>query len=149
MRKKIGIALLAALVSLVMAGMVIGCTQGAVSGSDVVEIQRFKQTTSGLEITNYQVVFKQTPEEWNALSSEDKEELAKVGFDQAIEKMKADGVSNYNITASTVLGPMPNGIDNSQLAFFLDRENSLLQIYSEPDAEGRPHIVAEVPVTLP
>jgi hypothetical protein len=147
--KKIFVALLAALVSLIMAGLVVGCTQEAVGGSDIVDIQRFRQATSGLEMTNYQVVFKQTPDEWNALSSEDKEKLAKTGFDQAIEKMKADGVSNYNITAHTVPGPMPNGIDKSQLAFFLNREESLLQIYSDPDAEGMPRVVATVPVTLP
>jgi hypothetical protein len=142
--KKLIAALLVALMSLTMAAVLVGCdggdssdgAGGAKTSSDITSIQVFKQNAGGIDISNYQVVYKQTPDEWNALSDDAREKLVTEGYDQALAQIQMDQVSNYNITGNTALG----ADEKSQLTFMLDHENLSLLIFG---ADGQ---TAELPL---
>jgi hypothetical protein len=145
-------ALFAALLALVMAGLpLVGCGGGSGGASDVVTIQTSRMMVNdSIEMTNYQAVFKQTPAEWNALSDADKEKLARIGFDQVLEQIAADGVSNYSIRGATSAGTDDAGNPTEpQQAFFLNTEESVLLIYTGTDGSTKPEITAQVAVELP
>jgi hypothetical protein len=154
MYKKAGMALFTVLLSLVMAGLLGACgdkenTLGA-ENSDIVKIEAFHQTLNDvIDMTNYQVVFKHTPEEWIALSDAEKERLAKDGYDKAVEQIRADAVSNYNIHGTTTPVEDAEGNLTTQQAFILDIEASVLKICSGVDDAKKPIFSAEVPVELP
>jgi hypothetical protein len=94
MKKKFIAAVVAALVALSLMGLLVGCNgEGAAvseeqAAKDIVEVQVFKQNSSGVNISNYQVVYKQTPDEWNALSDSERQGLATAGYKEALEQIK-------------------------------------------------------------
>jgi nucleoside phosphorylase len=136
MRKNIKSTLFATLIALVMtapAVLLTGCGGGGASSNaadDIVTIQTGRQLVNDtVEMTNYQVVFKQTPEEWDALSEADKERLALAGYDQACAQIVADEVSNFHILGMTSPGEDAEGNPtDSQQAFFLNLEEGTLLI---------------------
>jgi hypothetical protein len=156
MYKKVGMALFAVLVSFAMTGLLVGCgekdnTPGAPT-SDIVEIAASHQTVNDvIDMTNYTVVFKHTPEEWVALSDAERERIAKAGYDQAVEQIRADAVSNYSVRGTTTPVEDAEGNLTTQQAFILDVEASVLKICKgvEADNAKKPVISAEVPVELP
>jgi hypothetical protein len=135
---------------------------GGVSESDtsnITEIRTFRQTEGGIaERTTYQAIFKQTPEEWNALSDEDRETLAQMGFEQIIEQIKTDEVSNYGIQGMTSpAAEAENASAGGQLAFMLYRDEGgetadvlqdVLLIYTDADGTGNPVVATQVVVDL-
>jgi hypothetical protein len=148
MYKKALAALVAALVSGVLLGLLGGC--GVATEASIVDIQTFRQTSNQVEMTNYQVNFKQTPDEWIALSTKDKEKLTQLGFDKALEQIAADGTSSYNISGMTAAGTdADGGATKPQSAFFLNRERGLLLVHSGVDDQKQPVVVSEIPVELP
>jgi hypothetical protein len=154
--KKAGSALLnalfAALLALTMAtavGLLTGCGGGGVSSDatdDIVTIQTGRQLVNDtVEMTNYQVVFKQTAEEWNALSEADKERLALAGYDQACKQIVTDEVSNFNIQGMTSPGEDTEGSQaEPQQAFFLNLEESALLI--KTGTETTATVAVELPL---
>ncbi|MDR2105969.1 MAG: hypothetical protein LBP24_01005 [Coriobacteriales bacterium] len=141
----------AAALALITAGLLlVGC--GGIGGaSDIVAIETSRMMVNdSIEMTNYQAVLKQTPTEWNALSAEDKEELARIGFDQILERIAADGTSNFSIRGATSAGTDAAGNPTEpQQAFFLNTEESVLLIYTGTDGSTAPEITAQVAVELP
>jgi hypothetical protein len=156
MYKKAGMALFAMLLSFAVTGLLVGCeekddTPGAPT-SDIVEISASHQTVNDIiDMTNYQVVFKHTPEEWIALSDAERERLVKLGYDKVVEQIRADGVSNYNIYGTTAPVEDAEGNLTTQRTFFLNIETSVLNICKgvEADNPKKPAVSAEVPVELP
>lgn len=157
MFKKAALALLAALVSCVMMGSLIGCGNDAgddtpSSGiSEILEINTLHQTLNDIvDITNFQIVYKYTYVEWNALSDAEKERLAKAGFEQASELIRTDGVSNYNINGMSVPGEDADGNPlRSQQLFALDLEESALVIWRVAGDSTPPEVTATISVELP
>jgi hypothetical protein len=138
MKKKLIIALLTALMPLSMMGLLVACDGGdgaAAGGSEEpAEIQVFKQNSNGIEITNYQIVLKQSAEEWNALSAEEQGKIALSGYNDVQAKIAEDGVSNYNVTGQTAPGKDAEGAATpTQIAFILNHETGKLQLLG---AEG-------------
>jgi hypothetical protein len=154
MYKKIGMALFAVLLSFTMMDLLVGCeekegTPGAET-SDILRIEAFHQTVNDIiDMTNYVVVYKHTPDEWIALSDAERERLAKTGYDQAVEQIRADAVSNYSIRGTTT--PVEDAEENltTQQTFILDIEANVLKICAGVDDTNRPIFSAEVPVELP
>jgi hypothetical protein len=145
MYKKALAALVAALVSGVLLGLLGGCAADPVN-----DIQTFRQTSNQVEMTNYQVNFKSTPDEWIALSTKDKEKYVQLGFDLALEQIAADGTSSYNISGMTAAGTDADGeATKPQSAFFLNRERGLLLVHNGVDDQNQPVVVSEIPVELP
>jgi hypothetical protein len=136
---------------LALAGLLVACGNSGdgtsdTKTSDLVEIQPFPQEANGVAMTVYQPIFKQTPEEWNALSPEERERIAKMGFEQTLIQVETDAVSNYGILAKT--SPGTDAADG-QLAFILDLEKAVLVIYTDAEGSGIPTPVAEVAIELP
>lgn len=133
--KKLIVVLMVALMSFALAGILAGCTgndggEANKPPAGVTGIQVFKQNAGGVDISNYQVDYKHTPDEWNALSDNAREKLVSDGYSYAKARIAEDKVGNYNITGNTALGVD----ETSQLAFILDHENSTLLIFG---AEGQ------------
>jgi hypothetical protein len=156
MYKKTGIALFAVLLSFAMMGLLVGCGEKedgsgtAAISPDIVEIATSHQTVNDIiDMTNYQVVFKYTSEEWIALSDAERERLAKSGYDEAVEQIRADAVSNYNIRGTTTPVEDAEGNLTTQQTFFLDIEASVLKICAGADDAKKPIVSAEIPVELP
>jgi hypothetical protein len=155
MYRKVGVALFTVLVSMIVAGLLVGCggtsdTPGAGATSDIVRIEASHQTVNDvIDMTNYTVVFKHTPEEWIALSDAERERLARAGFDQAAEQIRTDTVSNYSVRGVTTPVEDAEGNLNSQQTFILNVETNVLMICAGADDAKKPIISAEVPVELP
>jgi hypothetical protein len=142
--------IVAALLSVSVMPMLFGCpSDGTTSPSAVREIMTTKATAGNVAITNYQVVYNYSPSEYRALSVTEMENLAKTGYDQAVEKIKADGVSNFTIYGMTASDPNLESNSKSQMMFMLDHETSELVIYGDTDSDGRNIEVGRVSVTYP
>jgi hypothetical protein len=135
MKNRIIAVLFIACMTASLFGLLVGCTGGGGGAAeepstDIVEIQTFNQDSNGINITNYQVVFKQTADEWNALTDADRDKLAVAGFDAALAKIKEDSVSNYNIIGQTSPGKDDAGnATATQLAFIYDSEAITVQVF--------------------
>jgi hypothetical protein len=134
MKKNLIAVLIAALMSLSLMGLLVACDGGETAGTDAAaesaEIQVFKQNSNGVEISNYQIALKQTADEWNGLTEEEREKIATSGYNDALAKIEADGVSNYNIIGQTAVGSGADGASaEAQVGFMLDHEEEALQIY--------------------
>jgi hypothetical protein len=153
MHRKVLAAVVAALVSSILLGMLglLGACSPATEAS-IESIDDFPQLSNDVPITNYRVNYKQTPKEWQALSTEDQIKLAQLGFDKALEKIAADGTTNFNITGMTTSGTDADGnLIAPQSTMFLSHERGVLLVHSGVDAENPnlPVVVAEIPVELP
>jgi hypothetical protein len=129
MKRIVGVAL-AAMLAFSMMGLLAGCGKGA---NDIATISVGTQVSNDVTMSNYEVRLKDSVN-WSSLSDSDREKIAKAGYTQAQDKIKEDGVHNYNIIGITAEGG---------LAFQFDREHSLVLIYVD-DAKS-----AEVAVELP
>jgi acetylglutamate synthase len=146
MYRKALAVVVAALVSAVLLGLLGAC---GVSAEDSIEsITTTQQTSEGIPITNYRVNYTQTPEEWQALSSEDKQKLAQLGFDKVLEQVAADATSTFTAVGVTA----DSDTADSELAVFLNRDQSVLLVYGGVDnsaTPAQPILVTEIPVELP
>jgi hypothetical protein len=153
MRKKVLTATIVALVSgvlLGLLGMLSAC--GVATEASIESITVSRQVSNEIPITNYRVNYKQTPEEWQALSTDDKAKLAKLGFEKVLEQVEADGTSNFNATGMTASGTDAEGnLMAPQSTMFLSREQGILLVYSgvDPENPNLPVAVTEIPVELP
>ena len=142
--------IVAAVLSVSVMPMLFGCpSDGTTSESAIREIVKTTSTSGNIVITNYQVVYNYSPSEYKALSVTEKENLAKTGYDQVVEKIKTDGVSNFTIYGMTASDPNMEGNSKSQLMFMLDHETSELAIYGDSDADGKNTEVGRVSVAYP
>jgi hypothetical protein len=148
MGKTIRTMFLGVIVSCFLAVLLVGCGENAPGEdpNDIVEIQVFEQTLNDtINMKNYQVILKTTTTEWNALSDEDRERLARAGYAKALEQIAADETSNYNILGKTSVDvEADEDSPRSQLAFFLNREEEALEIYVDTENSGKPVVVATV-----
>jgi hypothetical protein len=142
MRKKFAAAVLASLASLLaisLLGGLLGCSGDKDVASlsdpdaDIVEIQTFEMSSNEVAVTNYQVIFRQTSAEWDALSSADRETLVIAGFNAALAKVGEDGSDSYNILGQT--SPDEEGA-SAQMAFIYNREANTLKYYVGAEAAG-------------
>jgi hypothetical protein len=153
MHKKVLAAAVVALVSGVLFALfsLLGACSVATEAS-IESITTSKQLSNEVPITNYRVNYKQTPEEWQALSTEDKTKLAQLGFDKVLEQIAASGTSNFSITGMTASGTDAEGnLVEPQSTMFLNRDQGVLRVHSGMDAENPnlPAVVAEIPIELP
>jgi hypothetical protein len=152
MRKHALAALLSALLLLSATGLLVGCAKNdeqTQTPSETVQIEAFKMTSGNVEFTNYVITLQQTPEEWNALSTQEQENLAQAGFASAVEQIRTNEASNYNIQGMTATTDSAGTRIDSQVAYRLDLENSALLLFSITDDSGAPTTVAEIAVELP
>ncbi|MDR0347030.1 MAG: hypothetical protein LBH56_01470 [Coriobacteriales bacterium] len=164
MRKKILVLLLTALTLFALAGTLVACgnegtdtppadenlnpREAELVPLEIVKVNTTQQTVANaIEMTNFQVVFKHSPEEWNALSSERKRELAQGAYDKMIEWINADGISNFHIQG--VSSYDKDAGETAQMAFFMSYDESLLKIYTGTDGTGKGIVTDELPINLP
>jgi hypothetical protein len=147
-RTAVSTLLLALVMVLTMTVPLIGCGSGISSDAndDIVTIKTGKQLVNDtIEMTNYQVVFKQTPEEWNALSDADKERLALAGYNRACEQIIANEISNFHVLGMSSPGEDAEGNStDSQQAFYLNLEESALLI--KTGTETTATVAVELPL---
>jgi hypothetical protein len=152
MRKNVLVVVLSALLLLSMAGVLAGCTQEneeEQNAESTLNIEAFKMTVGSVEFTNYAVALQQTPEEWDALSAEEREAIVRTAFDGVVEVIKTNEISNYNIMGMTAASTDSAGATvEPVIAFRLDRESdpSVLQVFS---TTGGADTIGEVAVELP
>jgi hypothetical protein len=150
MRKNALAVVLSALLLLSAVGLLVGCTQeNGEEQESALTIETFKMTVGNVEFTNYAVALKQTPEEWDALSAEERESIVRTAFDSVVEIIKTNEVSNYNIQGMTALTTDSTGAEiKPAMVFRLDRESdpSVLLIFSATDGSNT---IGEVAVELP
>jgi hypothetical protein len=151
MKKNALAVLLSALLLLSVAGLLVGCAEkdGEQASESALSIEAFKMTVGNVEFTNYVVALQQTPEEWDALSTEERESVVRAAFDNVVEVIKTSEISNYNIQGMTALTTDSAGETvEPVMAFRLDRESdpSVLQVFS---TTGGADTIGEVAVELP
>jgi ABC-type glycerol-3-phosphate transport system substrate-binding protein len=147
MRRRI-LMLVVALAAGVLLGLLGACS--AATKASIESITTTQQLSNEVAITNYSINYKQTPAEWQALSTEEKVKLAQLGFDQALEQIAADGTSNFNIMGMTAPGTDAEGNQiAAQSTLYLNHELGVLMIHNGVDVENKAIIVTEVPVELP
>jgi hypothetical protein len=150
MHKSFKTLLIASVFFCVLLGLLVGCKNTAPEEPGITEIQTFQQTSGQIEMTNYQVVFNQTAEEWNALPIEEKEALVQEGYDQSREQIQSKEVSNYNILGKTAPSEDADGnVTDSELAFLLDHERAALLVYEGVDESGKPIVASEISLEAP
>jgi hypothetical protein len=143
--------------ALAMMGLLAGCGDNengdaGIDGdtSDIVTIETSRMSAGGglIEITNYQVIFRQDPDEWNALSDAKREDLVKEGYDRALTQIATDSVSNYTIAGMTSPAKVAEGDpdqNTAQLAFMLNLEQGTLMVCTGMDGT-QPLYSAHIPI---
>jgi hypothetical protein len=164
MKKKVVAMLLTALLALGALGTLgslVGCgdkgnggggggTESSLADESIVSINTHQMTGGEIYFTNYDVALKQTPTEWDALSPEDKREIAQIGYNRVVEQIEANDISNYNVQGMTAAGTNNAGEEVSrQPAFMLDLEGSVLKVYLSAEGLNMPTVVDEISVELP
>jgi hypothetical protein len=152
MKKKTLTVLLLALLSLSLIGLLSACDntqggEGTPGETTDLNISVTKMYVENIEFTNYSINLEQTPAEWDALSAEKRQQLAKEGFTAAVERAKTDQASNYNIQGKTLADADATG--GQELAYSLDHEDGTMVIYRCDDGSDAFTEIDRVSVDYP
>jgi hypothetical protein len=129
MKKIIALAL-AAVLSILMLGLLTACGRGA---DDIEAIITGENESNGVRVKTYHAKLKDSVD-WATLSDGDREKIAVAAFDEAQKKIAEDDVFNYQISGSDA---------NGQTAFLYGGEKQTMVIYVADEQVG------EVPVKVP